>query len=78
MELAVSEDIIKKTTRCKKGFSCLSGERKDICRVELCIDDKIHFLKCSYDNFCGYQVPFGYSSVCTCPVRKELFNRYKI
>jgi len=73
----ISEDLLKKTTRCKKDFSCLSGERK-LCRVELCVDDKIHFIKCVSNEPCGYKIPFGYSFVCICPVRKELHNRYGI
>ena len=26
----------------------------------------------------NYRISFGYSFVCICPVRKELFNRYNI
>ncbi len=78
MHIQISEDTIKKTTKCQKSFSCLSGERKDLCEVESCVNDEIHFLKCMYNSLCRYRVPFGYSSVCTCPVRKELYNRYRI
>lgn len=78
MNLDIGEEIKRKTTKCKKGFSCLSGERKDLCKVEFCVNEEIHFLKCRYSSVCGYQVPFGYSSVCTCPVRKELYNKHKI
>ncbi|VVB86680.1 Uncharacterised protein [uncultured archaeon] len=77
MVIKVSEDALKKT-KCKKDFSCLSGERTDLCMVEYCVNGEIHFLRCMYNSRCGYQIPFGYSSVCTCPVRKELYNRYKI
>jgi hypothetical protein len=76
MGIEVSEDAIKKTTKCRKNISCLSG--KEICKVELCIDNKIHFIKCVDNNPCSYKVPFGYSYVCLCPVRKELYNSYKI
>ena len=77
MNIKVDDDIIQQTTKCGKNFSCLSGE-KPICSVELCIDNKIHFIKCVSNKSCSYRVPFGYSDVCTCPVRKELYNRYKI
>jgi len=78
MVIKINEDIIKQTTKCKKNLSCLSGDTTGLCEVEACINEKIHFLKCTYSNLCGYQIPFGYSSVCSCPVRKELYNRYKI
>lgn len=74
----INEDIVKNTTKCKKCFSCLNSEAKDICRVELNVDDKIHFVKCISTNICDYRMSFGYSHVCLCPVRKEIFNRYNI
>jgi len=77
MNIEVDEDIIKQTTKCRKNFSCLSGERP-FCTVELCIENEIHFIKCAGNESCIYRVSFGYSYVCICPVRKELYNRYKI
>jgi hypothetical protein len=77
-DFKVSEDTLKKTTRCKKAFSCLSGKSSDLCKVELCVDEKIHFIRCVGSEPCSYKVPFGYSYVCICPVRKELYNRYGI
>lgn len=77
MDLKIDEEILKKTTRCKKNFSCLSGERS-LCNIELCVNEKIHFIKCVSGESCNYRIPFGYSFVCTCPVRKELHKRYGI
>ncbi|CAG0951356.1 MAG: hypothetical protein OIN86_08535 [Candidatus Methanoperedens sp.] len=74
--IKMDEDILKTATRCKKNLSCLSGS--DICKVELCVDGKIHFIKCMNLEPCHYRIPFGYSFVCRCPVRKELFNSHKI
>ena len=31
--LIISEEILNNTFKCKKGFSCLSGEWKDLCQV---------------------------------------------
>ncbi len=72
--IKMNEDILKTATKCKKNLSCLSGT--DICKVESCIEDKIHFIKCMNSEPCDYRISFGYSYVCICPVRKELFNRY--
>jgi len=30
---AINEDIITKTTRCTKKFSCLAGDRDDLCNM---------------------------------------------
>jgi hypothetical protein len=74
----INEEIIKNTSKCKKDFSCLSGLRNNLCQVELNVGDKIHFVKCMSNEPCDYRISFGYSFVCLCPVRKELFNRYNI
>jgi len=77
-DIQINEEYLKNTTKCKKDFSCLSGKRKDLCKVELNVEDKIHFVKCMSREPCSYRISFGYSFVCLCPVRKELFNRYNI
>jgi len=74
--IKIDEDISKSATKCKKNLSCLSGN--DICKVESCVDGKIYFIKCMNLDPCNYRISFGYSFVCNCPVRKELFNLYKI
>jgi hypothetical protein len=78
MNNKVDDNIKQKTTKCRKNFSCLSGGTP-LCSVELCIENNIHFIKCVSNESCSYKVPFGYSShVCICPVRKEIYNNYKI
>lgn len=78
MSYHVSAESQKATTGCEKGFSCLMGDRKDLCVVEACVDGKVHFIKCLNRGYCSYQQPFGMGHVCTCPTRKELFNKFKI
>lgn len=76
--MKIDNDVIKKTSRCKKDHSCLSGDIADLCKVEMCVDDKVHFIKCNNEYACNYRIPFGYSFVCTCPVRKKIYNMYKV
>jgi hypothetical protein len=76
--IRITEDILKMADKCRKHHSCLSGENDNLCKVELNVDDKIHFVKCLSQAFCPYRISFGYSYVCLCPVRKELFDRYNI
>jgi len=66
-DIHINEDILKNTTKCNKYFSCLSG-RNNLCKVELNVDDKIHFVKCINDEPCNYRISFGYSFICLCPV----------
>jgi len=74
--IKIDEDILKTATKCKKNLTCLSGS--DICKVENCVDGKIHFVKCTNLEPCNYMTPFGYGFVCNCPIRKEIFDKYKI
>lgn len=74
----VSEETIAETQRCKKGFSCLTGQREDLCQIESCINEKVHFLKCLNDETCSYKGTFGDGIICYCPTRKELFNKFDV
>ncbi len=78
MDLRINEETKKASTECRKNFSCLSGNQLTLCKVEQCVTDNLHFIKCINSELCSYQMSFGSSHVCTCPVRKELYNRYKI
>ncbi len=78
MDIVISDESLQATTKCKKGFSCLKGNRKDLCKVESCIDEKIHFIKCLNSKHCFYQASYGGSHYCSCPARKEIYNKYNI
>ena len=75
MELEVSEKIRQKTDRCWRGFACLSGTQDGRCAVRERVGDVI-FVEKSGQAYCPYDVTFGYSHICSCPVRRELFERY--
>ena len=77
MHISVSDEARRAATKCEKVFSCLEGGRNDLCEVESCIDGKVHFLKCLNDSYCSYQQSFGYGVLCSCPVRMEIFNKFK-
>jgi hypothetical protein len=74
----VSEETITETKKCKKGFSCLTGQREDLCQVESCINGKVHFIKCLDKDPCPYQDTFGDGVICHCPIRKELYNKHGV
>ncbi len=77
VDIKIDNDIVQKTTKCRENFSCLSG-KTPLCKVECCIENKVLFIKCISNEPCDYRVSFGHSYVCVCPVRIELYNRYKI
>ncbi len=75
---AVSKETIARTQRCNKNFSCLKGQRDDLCIVESCIDGEVHFIKCLNKVSCPYQGTFGAGVICYCPTRKELYNKHGV
>lgn len=74
----ISEEAIKATTKCTKGMSCLTKGRKDLCKVDHRVGDKVYFIKCLCKDACSYKYPFGLGHYCTCPIRGELFDKYRI
>lgn len=78
MGFHVSDETTQQTTNCQKGFSCLKGNRNDLCAVEHCVDGRIHFIMCKNQEGCSYQLTFGDDFICICPIRKEPYNRYRV
>ncbi len=72
----IDKEILKSTTKCEKDFSCLRDKKHIFCKVEFCINDEVHFIKCLNEEYCTYKMSFGESFICNCPTRKEIFNKY--
>jgi len=74
----ISKEIIESTTNCEKDFACLKSDGVVCCKVESCINGKIHFVQNVSKSYCAYKMSFGNSFICNCPTRKEIFNKYSI
>ena len=74
----VSKRVYNDTQKCRKNFRCLKPNQNVCCKVEHCVNNVVYFVKCSDTTFCSYKVNFGDSSFCTCPVRKEIYNKYRV
>ena len=75
MKREVSEETRQETDKCWRGFACLSGDEDVICRVRDRVSDVI-FVEKTKQTYCPYDVTFGYSHICSCPVRREIYERY--
>jgi hypothetical protein len=79
MALKISDETLKKTTKCMFGFQCLDDKSRDICKIGIYIQGDGCFLSKVKSHTCPYKQLAGYSSyTCTCPTRHELYTRYKI
>lgn len=77
MKFRIDEDILRKT-RCEKSLSCLSGQSNDLCKVEHCVSGKVCFIEGINNGLCHHIVPFGEAYTCNCPIRIELYRKYRI
>ena len=77
MKLSIDKRTLSETLHCKHELECLNNE-SHICRlaeVEHCVAGKVHFIKCT-ETICNYKIGFGNSIICSCPVRKNIYNKY--
>jgi len=77
-EIKIDEAVVKKTTKCHCGFSCLSGDKGYLCNVLSCIGNEMVQIKSNFSNCCNYHILFGDAHFCLCPTRSELYNRFKM
>ena len=76
--MKIDENILKKTTRCENDFECLKDENYPcrVLKVESCINGEIIIVNCTKSK-CLYKVIFGRKTICACPTRIEIYNKYK-
>ena len=78
MKFFINEKIIEETKDCTMNFSCLTGEKTDLCLITSCFDCDVHFIHCSNKEPCAYRKKISERSYCDCPVRKEIYDTHKI
>lgn len=77
MNFQIPEEIVKETTKCNKELKCLTGEAILHCNILYQAKDEDIFYQCLEKGDCAYLEPFKETTICTCPIRKEIYQRYK-
>jgi hypothetical protein len=72
----ISKSILDQAVNCDQNYACLKNSGSNCCKTDFCVNDKILFIK-DLKRECSYSKSFGYSYICNCPVRMEIFNKYK-
>lgn len=75
--LDINPEIVQSCTKCLKNHRCLEQEDECLGQITQTIGDII-FTKCSFDINCNHQIPYGYSKICVCPIRKEIYKKFKL
>lgn len=80
MNISVSDESLRATTKCGKAFSCLKGNPTEVCRVEAWDNSNLSFVKClEHTGGCNYLFNYGYEHIlCSCPTRNELYRKHKV
>ena len=80
MSFEIDEDVKNNTTECEKECACITDKDYKLCKVVRSTNkNKIVFIECLEKSPCNYKMSFGFSScLCNCPIRKEIFRKYKI
>jgi hypothetical protein len=74
----ISQEALKRTTRCQYQYACLHAESHPKCPAERKIEGNGLFLKSGEQKGCPYAMSWGYGHICNCPIRVELFVHHNI
>jgi len=72
MKTLVPEDVLKKTVKCPKGFSCLSTGH-GACEITGPAGDEGLFVN-KRNSDCPYRIFYGEKHICTCPAHYCLYQ----
>ena len=82
MKFEIADEIQNRAIYCTKDLNCLEDDTQRVCPlcpVAKCIDGGTYFIKCLGNNDCHYREPIhGLYLQCNCPVRMEIYNKYKV
>lgn len=70
-------EIQSSANNCLYDYACLNENGHKICKVKHCVSDELLFVD-KTSCTCAYKMNFGNEFVCNCPVRKEIYFRYKV
>lgn len=78
MKKDISKHIIAQATRCNFDKQCLENDDYPLCKFKKQTDNGTIFVYKIDEHECPYVIGFGFSQVCGCPVRKEIYRKYKL
>ena len=78
MNYQVSNETKENTERCPNKFKCLEDSKFKLCPViDFIRTEKLLFVDGKYNFSCSYRLHFADADICRCPVRFELYKKYK-
>lgn len=74
----VSPEILTKSGECPHSHRCLSDSEGTVCKAEYLLADQNLFVKEREGRKCDKFLSYGIAGICKCPVRVELYKRYRV
>jgi hypothetical protein len=78
LEIQIEKRNAPAGAECNRAHSCLSGDQDCLCEVEQLLDDTILSVTPPPGMKCTHKMRYRHTFLCTCPVRKEIYRRYKV
>lgn len=78
MKFDIHPETVRKADKCVHDKCCLSGSCHTNCNITRSVNDSVFFVDGPESLYCPYQMSFGNSFICTCPVRQEIYKKYKV
>jgi hypothetical protein len=78
LQIPIEQRNASAGAECNRAHACLSGDGDCLCQVEQFLDDTILSIAPPPDMKCTHKMRYRDAFLCTCPVRKEIYKRYKI
>ena len=78
MKIEIDDEVRDRTTECEEAYACILNVNHTTCKADQTKSNGSFFIECKEAVCCNYRVSYGFSSyICTCPVRKEIYRKYK-
>jgi len=77
MKYKIDTDTLNEAENCRYNYSCLNDSAECFCDIDYKLGDgKVLFLRIDHNVNCQYMLSYGNSFICTCPVRKKIYQLY--
>ncbi len=76
--IEIDEATLAKTRNCSKAFACLDNPNDICCTVVRVLFEQAYYVRYKHGYQCDHVVSSDGIAACICPVRKEIYRRYKI
>lgn len=78
MTFHINDETKLAAHRCNFKYSCLLNSNWKPCKVIGVFDNEEYFVFCENEVKCNFQSDYEERVLCTCPVRKEIYDKYKV